>query len=91
MVGAGWDRYSGEATLEGTASAGGGPDSVVLDGPPVHRLLVFGALSRTWQVIQVTGEVGWASGLDESPDPATMPFDPGAGSLFGSLSLRITR
>ena len=90
MVGAGWDRYSGDATLEG-ASAGGRPGSVALAGPPVVRLLVFGALSRTWQVIQVTGELGWAAGFDDPGDPATMPFDPGAGSIFGSLSLRITR
>ena len=91
VVGAGWDRYSGDATLEGAASPGGRSGSVALSGPPVDRLLVFGALSRTWQVIQVTGEFGWAAGFDEPPGRATMPFDPGAGSIFGSLSLRITR
>lgn len=91
VFGVGWDRYSGDATLEGAVSPGGRPAGVALSGPPVDRLLVFGALSRTWQVIQVTGEFGWAGGFDESPDPATMPFDPGTGSIFGSLSLRITR
>ena len=91
MVGAGWDRYSGDATLEGAAVPGERSESVALDGPPVDRLLVFGALSRTWQVIQVTGEFGWAGGFDAPPDPGTMSHDPGAGSIFGSLSLRITR
>ena len=91
MVGAGWDRYQGDATLEGGASPGGRSASVALAGPPVDRLLVFGALSRTWQVMQVTGEFGWAAGFDEPPGSRTMPFDPGAGSIFGSLSLRITR
>ena len=91
MVGAGWDRYSGDATLAGAAVPGERSGSVALDGPPVDRLLVFGALSRTWQVIQVTGEFGWANGFDAPPDPGTMSYDPGAGSIFGSLSLRITR
>ena len=90
-VGAGWDRYSGEATLEGGASPGDRSGRVALAGPPVDRLLVFGALSRTWQVMQVTGEFGWAAGFDEAPGSGTMPFDPGAGSIFGSLGLRITR
>ena len=90
VVGAGWDRYSGDATLEG-ASPGGRSAGVALAGPAVDRLLVFGALSRTWQVMQVTGEFGWAAGFDEAPGSGTMPFDPGAGSIFGSLSLRITR
>lgn len=91
LVGAGWDRSSGEATLEGAASPEGRRGSVQLDGPPVDRLLFFGAVSRTWQVIHVTAEFGWAAGFDQAADPATMPFDPGAGSIFGSLSLRITR
>lgn len=91
VVGAGWDRYSGDATLEGAAATGGRSAGVALTGPAVDRLLFFGALSRTWQVMQVTGEIGWAAGFDEPADPATMPFDARAGSIFGSLSLRITR
>lgn len=91
VVGAGWDRYSGDATLEGAASPGGRSGSVALSGPPVDRLLLFGALSRTWQVMQMTGEFGWAAGFDEAAGSGTMPFDPAGGSIFGSLSLRITR
>ena len=88
--GVGWDRYSGDVTLEGPFPEGrsGG---VALAGPAVDRLLLFGAVSRTWQVIQVTGEIGWAAGFDEPAEPATMPFDAGDGSVFASLSLRITR
>lgn len=88
--GAGWDRYAGDVTLEG-ASPGARSGSVVLAGPAVDRLLIFGALSRTWQVIQVTGEIGWAGGFDGPAHPAGLPFDAGDGSIFGSLSLRITR
>ncbi len=89
-VGAGWDRYSGDATLGGVAS-GGRPDSVALAGPAVDRLLFFGAVSRTWQVIQATGELGWAAGFDELP-PAEIPSSgAGTASAFGSLGLRITR
>ena len=91
MAGAGWERYSGDVTIEGTASREGQPGSVRLSGPAVDRLLFFGGISRTWLVVQVAAEAGWATGFDDLADPATTPFDPGAGSLFGSLSLRLTR
>ena len=88
--GAGWDRYSGAVTIEGSES-GRQPHSVTLDGPALDRLLLFVGISRTWQVFLVAGEIGWAAGFDGLPDPSVQPFDPGAGSMFGSVSLRITR
>ena len=88
--GAGWDRYSGAVTIEGPES-GREPHSVTLNGPALDRLLLFVGISRTWQVFLVAGEIGWAAGFDGLPDPSVQPFDPGAGSMFGSLSLRITR
>ena len=91
LVGAGWDRYSGDVTIAGAMTSGGLPGSVTLKGPAMDRLLFFGGISRTWQVVQVNAEIGWGEGFDRPPNPATMPFDPGAGSMFGSLSLRLTR
>ena len=88
--GAGWDRYSGAVTIEGPES-GREPHSVTLNKPALDRLLLFVGISRTWQVFLVAGEIGWAAGFDGLPDPSVQPFDPGAGSMFGSLSLRITR
>lgn len=88
--GGGWDRYSGTVTIEGPES-GRQPRSVTLDGAALDRLLVFAGISRTWQVFLVAGEIGWAAGFDGLQKPAVQPFDPGAGSVFGSLSLRITR
>ena len=90
VAGAGWDRYSGTVTIEGPES-GRRPGSVTLDGPALDRLLLFAGISRTWQVFLMAGEIGWGAGFDGLPDPAVRPFDPGAGSVFGSLSLRITR
>ncbi|MDE0074672.1 MAG: hypothetical protein OXU32_12000 [Gammaproteobacteria bacterium] len=90
VAGAGWDRYSGTVTIEGPES-GRQPRSVTLDGPPFDRLLLHMGISRTWQVLVVAGEIGWAAGFDGLPDPSVQPFDPSAGSMFGSLSLRITR
>ncbi len=90
LFGAGWDRYSGHADLEGPFPAGG-IRGLSLAGPAVRRLLFFGAVARTWQVFRGTAELGWASGFDESWDSATMPFHSGAGSVFGSVSLRVTR
>ena len=90
VAGAGWDSYSGTVTIEGPES-GRLPQGVTLDGPAFDRLLLFAGISRTWQVILVAGEIGWAAGFDGLPDPSVQPFDPGAGSVFGSLSVRITR
>ncbi len=90
VAGAGWDSYSGTVTIEGPES-GRRPRSVTLDGPAFDRLLLFAAISRTWQVLLLAGEIGWAAGFDGFSDPSVQPFDPSAGSVFGSLSLRITR
>ena len=90
VAGAGWDRYSGTVTIEGPES-GRRPRSVTLDGPAFDRLLLHMGVSRTWQVLVVAGEIGWAAGFDGFSDPSVQPFDPSAGSVFGSLSLRITR
>lgn len=90
VAGAGWDSYSGTVTIEGPES-GRQPRSVTLDGPAFDRLLLFVAISRTWQVVLLAGEIGWAAGFDGFSDPSVQPFDPSAGSVFGSLSLRITR
>ena len=91
LLGAGWDCYSGDVTIAGAATSTGLPGSVALKGPAMDRLLFFGGVSRTWQVVQINAEIGWGQGFDRPPDPATMPFDPGASSMFGSLILRLTR
>ena len=90
VAGAGWDRYTGTVTIEGPESDRQ-PRGVTLDGPALDRLLFFAGVSRTWQVILVAGEIGWAAGFDDLRDPAARPFAPGVGSIFGSLSLRLTR
>ncbi len=91
LVGAGWDRYSGDVTIAGAATSGGLPGSVAFNGPAMDRLLFFGGVSRTWQVVQVNAEIGWGEGVDRQSNPTMMSFDPGAGSMFGSLILRLTR
>lgn len=90
VAGAGWDRYSGTVAIDGPDSDRQ-PRSVTLDGSAVDRLLLYVGVSRTWQVFLVAGEIGWAAGFDDLRDPVARPFAPGAGSVFGSLSLRITR
>lgn len=91
LVGAGWDHYSGDVTIAGAATSGGLPGSVAFSGPAMDRLLFFGGVSRTWQVVQVNAEIGWGEGFDRQSNPTMMSFDPGAGSMFGSLILRLTR
>ena len=89
LAGIGWDRYGGDVRLEIEPPAGEGGGAAGND-VSMERWLFFGGASWTSLILQLTGELGWAMGLDDVPDRGTAPFDPGAGSLFGTLSLRLT-
>jgi len=89
--GVGWDRYSGDATLAVTDPAGGDLDAAGSGKLESERTLLFLGASRTFLTLQISGEVGWAEGFDPAlPQTSQGGFDPGAGSYFGSLALRLT-
>lgn len=87
LGGFGWDRARGDGTVRATAS---GPE-IAFDDVTAGRFLIFGALTRTWLVLQATVEAGFATGYDERPggQPTGALYDPTAGSFFGSLGLRL--
>lgn len=91
LAGAGWDRYTGEAGVRvamgggGGGGAGGRSDDVADD-----RFLVYGGASLTFLVVQLSAEGGWAAGHDAFPESRRPGFDPGGGSPFGALAVRIT-
>lgn len=87
LGGFGWDRASGEGSARATGS---GPD-IEFEDLTAGRFLIFGALTRTWLVLQATVEAGFATGYDERAggQPAGPLYDPTAGSFFGSLGVRL--
>lgn len=90
LLGAGWDRYSSDGSVTPRPTlADPIPAPRPLGGFESDRTLFFAGISRTFLVMQVAGEVGWARGFGD-PDPPLAGYDPGAGTLFGTLSLRLT-
>lgn len=85
LAGAGWDSYS----ASGTFGFGGGPD-LSADGFDVSRALFFGQANLTYLILQLSLEGGWASGLDPLATPYSGSHDPGSGTAFAAVSLRIT-
>jgi hypothetical protein len=84
MGGIGWDRVSADGTLRAVDGA-----EAALDGFRADRLMLFGALTRTWLVVQVSAEGGFATGYDEAPAGYDGEYEPAGGSIFGSLSFRM--
>ncbi|HSG48493.1 MAG TPA: hypothetical protein VLA43_11810 [Longimicrobiales bacterium] len=90
LAGAGWDRYSSDGSVTPRATlADPIPDPRPVENVTSDRALFFAGISRTFLVLQLSGEVGWARGFGEV-DPALPGYDPGAGTLFGTVSLRLT-
>ena len=90
LAGAGWDRYSSEGEMRYAGpSLGTDPPPTPLDGFHASRMVLFGGWSKTFLVLQISGEVGWARGFERA-SPLITGFDPGTGSAFGSFSLRLT-
>ncbi len=90
LGGWGWERY------EGTSTVGVSPLDIARAGQAVSsqfasdRSLFFGGLSLTFLVLQIAAEGGVATGWDTVPDRDRGGYDPTAGTIFGSLSARLT-
>jgi hypothetical protein len=89
MGGLGWDRTEGDGTLRAPGAAAGQTWDTPLESTRVDRVLLVGALTRTWLVFQATAEGGFATGYDEDPAGGDDAFDPSAGSVFVTLSFRM--
>jgi hypothetical protein len=89
LAGVGWDRYSGDGriTVSGASSAVG---SATVDGFSSERKLIFGGLSLSMLVLQLSAEGGLARGFPAVPGGATTGYDSGASSFFFSAAGRLT-
>lgn len=90
LLGAGWDRYAGrvrvDSGLPGEADAWDASSDDLVDS----RLVAFAGASRTFLVLQLSAEVGWAGGLDPVTGREAGGWDPEEGSWFGSVGARLT-
>jgi hypothetical protein len=85
--GAGYDRFTGRGARFSYADG----SSTVAAKPGEGRWSVFGNLSVPLMVGAVTLEGGWMSGGSALTGyPPTAAYDPGTGTVFGSLSLRLS-
>jgi hypothetical protein len=91
LAGAGWERYSGAATLTVLGTPGSEIDGSASGDLESDRRLYFFGASMTFIAIQISAEAGWARGFDPTlPPMAESGFDPTSRSEFGALSLRLT-
>lgn len=89
LAGVGEDWYSGRATLQVREASG---DVIsATDGSYGHsRSMIFGGASMNFLILQASAEVGWAHGFSAVTGRQGSAFDPTAGTLYGSLALRLT-
>jgi hypothetical protein len=92
-AGAGWDRFSttgGSITYQGSpvVQPTSGTAEVDVDD---SRWSAFVNLSRGLMIGSLVAEAGWMSGGDAVPNftPGPGGYDPGQGTFFGSIAVRI--
>ena len=92
LGGWGWERYSGSSTMSvervlfGTLQTGQAASGDFVS----DRALFFGGLSYTFLVLQFAAEGGFATGWDQPPGRDPTAYDPTAGTIFASVSARLT-
>jgi hypothetical protein len=92
LGGWGWERYSGSTTLAVQQTIGGlvRTGQASSGGFTSDRQIYFGGLSYTFLVLQVSAEVGYATGWAETPGRPAGGNDQTKGSVFGSVAGRLT-
>ena len=83
MVGAGWDRYAGQATV---SAAGGVDDPGAVSGQLAsERTVYFASAWYNFLVSQLSAEVGVADGVSDPFDGRAGAYDPASWSWFASF------
>jgi hypothetical protein len=92
LLGMGWDRYSGSATIRAMTDAVTS-DPVASYGTgsfTSSRRLYFAGAAWNFLVLQLSAEAGWASGFGAVTGYRGAPFDPTGGNFYGSVAFRLT-
>lgn len=96
LVGGGYDRFGGSGSyrVRAPAATPGGEDAVVQSGAqPLResRWSAFANASQTRVLTTFAIEAGWMQGTAPLPgyERTTGSFDPGRGTLFGSIGARV--
>lgn len=84
QAGFGWDDASADGSFVPDAGV-----PVPFEDFDTRRTLFFGGVTATWLIVQFHGELGYAGGYDGVAGASSADFDPSAGSLVGSLTLRV--
>ena len=90
LAGAGWDRYSSDVALIAVDPVTAATGQASASGFNTSRTVYFAGASMTFLVLQISGELGWAGGSDSPVGRASSGFDPGSGTYFGGVALRLT-
>lgn len=89
LAGVGWDWYGGHARIRLTD-----PSMNTFEGSVgqlrQYRTLYFAGASMNFLILQLSTELGWAEGFDPVVGYQGNPFDPTAGTFFGSVAFRLT-
>jgi hypothetical protein len=88
LLGMGWDRYSGSATVQ--AAVPGTTVAHTADAFESSRTLFFGGAAMNFLILQLSAEAGWAGGFDAVTGYRGAPFDPTHSSFYGSVAFRLT-
>ena len=89
LGGWGWERYGGSSAVA-VSSLQPATGSAESDDFSSDRSLFFGGLSYTFLVFQLAVEGGFATGWDAAPGRVASNYDPTGGTIFGSVSGRLT-
>ena len=89
LLGMGWDRLGGSATV-----LAGLEDGAVVQASTAsfenRRTLIFGGASMNFLVLQLSAEAGLARGFGAVNGYRGTPFDADRTTAYGSLAFRLT-
>lgn len=89
LAGMGWDWYGGHARIRLTDQALNTFEGSV-GQLRQRRKLYFAGASMNFLILQLSTELGWAGGFGPVLGYQGNPFDPTAGTFFGSVAFRLT-
>ncbi|MGD8320952.1 MAG: hypothetical protein PVJ02_10865 [Gemmatimonadota bacterium] len=89
LAGVGWDRLGGSTTVHALTPEGATAEASSSSFRQT-RTLIFGGAAMNFLVLQLSAEAGWGRGFGAVTGYRGAPFDPGAGTFYGSVAFRLT-